>query len=122
MTCDIDKTGDAAKTICWGRGDSDAKGFVIQDSAGAEVNITGFTFKLTVNSEKDPADQANEQFSIVGVITDAPNGKVAFSPSVTDTDIAPETYFYDIEQTDGVGGISTKIIAKCLIVQDITKV
>ncbi|KKK61671.1 hypothetical protein LCGC14_3011990, partial [marine sediment metagenome] len=28
----IDKTKDVSKTICWGRGDSDAKGFIIQDS------------------------------------------------------------------------------------------
>ncbi len=118
----IDQTGDAEKTICWGRGDSDAKGFIIQDNDGVVVDITGFSFKLTVSSEKDPADQVNEQFSIVGVITDATNGKVAFSPTVTDTDIAPDTYFYDIEMTDAGGALSTRIVAKALIVQDITKV
>ena len=116
----IDKTSDATKTICWGRGDSSAKGFIIQDSAGVAIDITGFTFKLTVNSEKDPSDATNEKFSIVGAITDAPNGKVAFSPTVTDTDITPDTYFYDIEQTAG-GAISTLIIGKALIIQDITK-
>ena len=118
----IDKTKDDTKTICWGRGDSNAKGFIIQDSAGAVVDITGFTFKLTVNSEKDPTDQVNEQFSIAGVITDATNGKVAFSPSITDTDIAPGKYFYDIEQIDSGGGKSTLLVALALIVQDITKV
>ncbi len=118
----IDKTKDATKTICWGRGDSDAKGFIIQDSAGVAVDITGFTFKLTVNSEKAPSDTVNEQFSIVGAITDATNGKVAFSPTSVDTDITPGTYFYDIEQTDSGSRISTLIVAKAIIVQDITKV
>lgn len=118
----IDQTKIASKTICWGRGDSDAKGFVIEDSAGVAVDITGFSFKLTVNSDKAPPDQVNEQFSITGVLTDAPNGKVSFAPSVTDTDITPQTYFYDIEQTDGGGAIKTLILAKALIVQDITKV
>ncbi len=118
----IDKTKDTTKTICWGRGDSDAKGFIIQDSAGVAIDITGFTFKLTVNSDKAPSDQVNEQFSVIGAITDATNGKVAFAPTVTDTDIAPDTYFYDIEQTDGSGRISTLIVAKAIIVQDITKV
>ena len=117
----IDKTKDATKTICWGRGDSDAKGFIIQDSAGVAINITGFSFKLTVNSDKAPTGTVNQQFTVIGAITDAPNGKVAFSPTVTDTDITPDTYFYDVEQTDGSGKISTKIIGKCLIVQDITK-
>jgi len=118
----IDKTKDVTKTICWGRGDSDPKGFIIQDSAGVAVDITGFAFKLTVNSEKTPTDQVNEQFSIIGVLTDASNGKVSFAPSITDTDITPGTYFYDIEQTDGAGSISTLIVGKVLIVQDITKV
>ena len=118
----IDQTKDAEKTICWGRGDSDAKGFVVQDSLGVAVPITGFTFKLTVNSEKDPLTTVNQQFTVVGVITDAPAGKVAFSPTVSDTDIVAGTYFYDIEQTDAGGAISTLIIGKCIIVQDITKV
>lgn len=118
----IDKTKDADKVICWGRGDSSAKGFIIQDSNSVAIDITGFTFKLTVNSEKDPVDQVNEQFSVTGTLTDATNGKVAFAPTTMDTDITPGTYFYDIEQTDTGGRISTLIVAKVLIVQDITKV
>ena len=118
----IDKTQDATKTICWGRGDSSAKGFVMQDSLGAARNVTGFNFKLTVNAEKAPADQVKEQFTIVGVLVDAPNGKVSFAPTITDTDISPATYFYDIEQIDGSGAKDTLIIGKALIVQDITKV
>ena len=118
----IDQTKDETKTICWGRGDSAAKGFVVQDSAGVAVDVTGFSFKLTVNSEKDPASTTNQQFTIVGALVDATAGKISFSPTTTDTDIAPGTYFYDIEQTDAGGGIATLIIAKCIIVQDITKV
>ncbi len=118
----IDQTKNTEKTICWGRGDSDAKGFCIQDSDGVAVDITGFSFKLTVNLDKAPPDQVQEQFSIVGVITDATGGKVGFAPTTTDTDITPTTYFYDIEQTDGSGAIKTLIVAKALIVQDITKV
>ncbi len=121
MACIIDQTTDSDKTICWGRGDSSAKGFIVQTSAGVAIDISGFSFKLTVNSEKDPTTTANQQFTIVGAITDATNGKVAFSPLVTDTDIDPGTYFYDIEQTDGSGAISTLIIGKALIIQDITK-
>ncbi len=118
----IDKTGDATKTICWGRGDSNAKGFIRQDSAGVAIDVTGFSFKLTVNSEKDPANTTNQQFTIIGVLVDAVNGQISFAPTTTDTDIVPGTYFYDIEQTDGGGGVATLIIAKCVIVQDITKV
>lgn len=118
----IDKTRDATKTICWGRGDSDAKGFTVQDSDGVAVDVTGFSFKLTVNSEKAPSDQVNEQFSIVGVLVDAVNGRISFAPTTANTDITPGTYFYDIEQTDAGGNISTLIVGKALIIQDITKV
>lgn len=118
----IDKTQDDTKTICWGRGDSSPNGFVMQDSLGAVRNITGFSFKLTVNAERAPADQVNEKFTIVGVLVDAPNGQVSFAPTVTDTDLPPGTYYYDVEQIDGSGAISTLIIGKALIVQDITKV
>lgn len=118
----IDQTKTASKEICWGRGDSDAKGFVIQDSNGDPIDISGFSFKLTVNSEKDPVDQTNEQFTINGVIGVAASGTVSFAPTTVDTDITPGIYFYDIEQTDGSGAIKTVIKGKCRIIQDITKV
>ncbi len=118
----IDQTKNSDKEICWGRGDSDAKGFVVQDSAGAAIDISGFSFKLTVNSEKDPTDQVNEQFTVAGVIGSGPAGTVSFAPTTVNTDITPGIYYYDIEQTDGSSRIKTIIKGKCRIVQDITKV
>lgn len=118
----IDQTKNDEKLICWGRGDSDAKGFVVQDSAGVAIDISGFTFELTVNSEKNPADQVNEQFTVSGVIGSGPAGTVSFAPTTANTDITPGIFFYDIEQTDGSGRIKTIIKGKCVIVQDITKV
>ncbi len=118
----IDQTKNKEKEICWGRGDSDAKGFIIQDSNGVAIDITGFSFQMTVNTEKDPTDQVNEQFTIVGVIGVATDGTVSFAPTVTDTDITPGIYFYDIEQTDAASRIKTVIKGKVSIIQDITKV
>jgi len=122
MACVIDQTKNLDKEICWGRGDSDAKGFIIQDSLGVAIDITGFTFKLTVSLDKDPTDQVNEQFSITGIITLATAGTVSFAPTTTDTDITPGIYFYDIEQTDVSGAIKTVIKGRVRIIQDITKV
>ncbi len=116
----IDQTTDSTKSICWARGDSDAKGFIVQDSAGVVIDITGFTFRLTVNTDQDPAP-GTELFTVVGVITDATNGRVAFAPTITDTDQTPGEYFYDVEQTDAGGLISTIIKGICEIVQDISK-
>lgn len=116
----IDKTSDDTKTICWGRGDSAARGFAIKTAAGVAVPIAGFTFRLTVNIEKNPTP-GTELFTVVGVITDATNGKVGFAPTISDTDQEPGTYFYDVEQTDGSGAVDTLIKGKCKIIQDISK-
>lgn len=122
MACVIDQTKNTDKEICWGRGDSDAKGFIIQDANGVAIDITGFSFKLTVSSDRDPTDQVNEQFTIVGVIGVAADGTVSFAPTITDTDITPGVYFYDIEQTDVSSRIKTVIKGRVKIIQDITKV
>ncbi len=122
MACIIDQTLNTDKEICWGRGDSRAKGFQILDDDDVAVDITGNSYKLTVNSDLNPPNQDDEQFSIVGVITDAANGKVSFAPTVLQTDITPDVYFYDIEEIDGAGSVSTLIKGKALIIQDITKV
>lgn len=122
MTCVIDQTGESAKTICWGRGDSDAKGFIIQNSSGVAIDISGYTFKLTVDSRLNPDDATTQQFTLDGVITDAPNGAVSFTPTSVDTDLAPGTYYYDIQQIDTGAAKKTIIKGKVLIVQDITKV
>lgn len=118
----IDQTKNIEKEICWGRGDSDAKGFVVQDSDGVAIDITGFSFKLTVNSDRDPPDQVDEQFTIVGVIGSPTAGTVSFAPTVSNTDITPGIYYYDIEQTDTGSRIKTIIKGRCKIIQDITKV
>jgi len=122
MACIIDQTKNLDKEICWGRGDSDAKGFIIQDSKGVAIDITGFSFKLTVSSDRDPTDQVNEQFTITGIITLATAGTVSFAPTTTDTDITPGIFFYDIEQTDVASRIKTVIKGRVQIIQDITKV
>lgn len=122
MACIIDQTKNTDKEICWGRGDSDAKGFIIQDSDGVAIDISGFSFQMTVSSDRDPVDQVNEQFTIVGVIGIAANGEVSFAPTVINTDITPGIYFYDIEQIDGASAIKTVIKGRVKIIQDITKV
>lgn len=120
MSCIIDQTKDNTKLICWGRGDSNAIGFIVQDDVGAAVNITGFTFRLTVNTDKDP-NPGTELFTVVGTITSGPSGKVGFAPTSVQTDVDPGSYFYDIEQTDLGSLISTLIKGKCRIIQDISK-
>jgi len=119
----IDQTANDAKTICWARGDFDPKVFTIVDASGNALDISGSTFILSVDSLKNPTDTMTQQFTATGTfVTDGPDGKGQFQPAdASETDIAPDRYFYDIQETLGTGQKRTLIKAAALIIQDITK-
>lgn len=123
----IDKTSDSTKNICWARGDTKPRVFTIRDSAGAALDISGSTFRMVVNTDKDPSVAAPGTilFTAVGAfVTDGTDGQVQFAPtpaSWADSLTLPGTAFYDIEETDGGGAIDTLIKGKVLIIQDIAK-
>ncbi len=79
------------------------------NSGGSPLDITGFTFIMTVNASDDPSDDSGALFQISGVIVDGPNGRVDFQPSTTDLDAVPDRYNYDIQM---VGGGTTRTILK----------
>lgn len=103
------------------RGDTVADRYVVKDASGAVVNITGCSFKLTINSLKTPPDITTQLCQIVGVIVDAATGIVDFPFTVGDADQVPGVYFYDIEMTDASGAIETLVVDKYTFKQDITK-
>ena len=108
-------------TITRRRGDTYAETVTVTDSAGAVVNITGYTFKLTVDPEKAPATAANNLFQITGTILSGPAGTVEFAPSALQADRTPGTYYYDVQMVDGAGRIRTIALDKWVVTQDITK-
>jgi len=107
--------------ICISRGDTMAFQFAITTSAGAAVDITGFSFLLTVDPSEEPVDNSNNLFQLVGVITNGPGGIVEFSMSTLEANQTPNVYFYDLEMTDGGGKIRTVVKGKFEFKQDITK-
>jgi len=115
---------DKSHELRYGRGDSFTSEFIIKDNAEVVIDITGFSFKLTVNTVKNPelgTPTGSEKFSLTGIIPTGTDGKVQFTPTVSNTNITPETYWYDIQMTDGSGAIRTILKAHFVIVQDITK-
>lgn len=103
------------------RGDTYADEFVLKSkSTGQPIDITGFSFKLTVNAKKDPGPTDTPEFQITGAITDATAGKVEFAPTATDAD-RTGAFFYDIQMIDGAGRKRTLVKAKYGFTQDITK-
>lgn len=124
-SCDTDFAG-----ICIARkrGDTAPDKITILDpeaaTPGTPLDVTGFGFKLTVNTEQDP-DPAPpigiELVSIIGSLIDAPNGVVEFPWTAVQADQVPEEYFYDIEQTDVAGKILTIAKERYIFQQDVTK-
>ncbi len=124
----IDQTANSKKTICWARGDTIPRVFTIKDSAGVVTDISGSTFRMRVNTEKDPntGSPGTILFTAIGTfVTDGTDGKVQFAPTpVTWADALtlPTTAFYDIEETvTATSTVETLIKGGVKIEQDISK-
>ena len=107
--------------ICISRGDTVPWTFTVRDSAGSPVDITGFSFLLTVDPSDEPGSSTNNLFSLSGTITDALNGVVQFSMTAGQADQTPNEYFYDLQMTDGTAAIRTIAKGVFEFKQDITK-
>lgn len=102
------------------RGDTYPDEFVITDNSGSVLDITGYTFLLTLNTEQNPTNTTNQVYQIVGVIVDAAAGVVSFAPSVAQADNVG-TFYYDIQITDDTAAIKTLQKGKYVYLQDVTK-
>ena len=103
------------------RGDTVSFRFNVKDSAGAAVDISGFSYKLTVDTLEDPTDDTTKVFQLTGSIVDAANGVVEFSISALQSDQDPNMYYFDLEQTDNASKIRTIAKGQWIVLQDITK-
>lgn len=108
-------------TISRYRGDTAADEFTILDENQLPVNITSFSFVLSVNTLKNPPDGTTELYRITGTILDGPNGVVEFTPSSLQANQTPGKYFYDVQMTDAGGRIRTIDKGTYKYLQDITK-
>ncbi len=103
------------------RGDTYADEFVFKSATtGLPLNVTGYTFYLTVNSDKTPVDTTNQKYQLTGTILDAANGRVEFAPSAVQADLVGN-YFYEVQMTDTNSRKRTILSDKYIYTQDITK-
>ena len=108
--------------LCFSRGDTVPWTFTIKNkTTGAVINITGFSYRLTVDPSETPSNSNKNLFVLTGTITDAPNGIVEFAMTATQADQTPDVYFFDLEQTDAGLAIRTVARGKYEFQQDISK-
>lgn len=113
-------TAPATITIVRARGDTFPFTFTVQDSDGVAVNITGYSFTLTVDPGQNPTDATDNVFALTGSVTDAAAGVVQFEPNATQADNLGG-FYADLEQTDGAGKLRTIGKGTWTFVQDISK-
>jgi len=109
--------------IEWYRGDSYPLELTIKNAAtSAVIDITGYSFILTIDSLEKPPDDTTKVFEVTGDLdSDPTTGKVSFTPTALNTDQEPATYFYDVQMTDASSNIRTIAKNKWKMRQDITK-
>lgn len=102
------------------RGDTYDEVFTIKQN-DVEVDITGYTFLLTVSTKKAPPDVAAQLFQVSGSIPTGTDGVVNFAISLANSDQIPKVYHYDVQMTDSGGKITTAAEGTWTVTQDITK-
>jgi hypothetical protein len=106
------------------RGDSRAIVFVLTSKdTGLPLDLTGYTSPvLAVNSDQEPTDITNQKFTVAGAIdADPTTGRVSFTPTTTNSDQTPSTYYYDAQILDAASGKLTFVQGEFNITQDIAK-
>lgn len=100
------------------RGDTKPFRWTVNDNTGAGQDLDGYTFKMTIASEKNPVDETTKIFSMTG--SNDGVGALSFTPLVADVDLLG-TYYYDVQMTDPDTLIYTLAKGKIKFNQDITK-
>ena len=92
-------------------------------SGGSPVDITGYTFWMTLKSDIDMADPGDLQVTATqSDPVDAAAGIIYITAPKEQTSLLdPATYNYDVQQVDALGNVQTLLIGKVKVVRDITR-
>lgn len=101
------------------RGDTDPDVFIVSKNR-VPTNLAGCSFKLSVNTLKEPVDTSTEVYQLIGIITDPASGKVSFRPTAEQANQVGY-FYYDIQMVDSYGDTQTVVEGTYKYEQDITK-
>jgi len=109
-------------TITRRRGDTFADEIIVTSATTNEaIDITGYSFLMTLDPQKSPATADNNLYQITGTVINGPTGRVEFAPTPAQADQMPGSYYYDVQMIDGAGRIRTIALDAYKYTQDITK-
>jgi hypothetical protein len=101
------------------RGDTNPDVFLVSKSRVA-TNLTGCTFKLTLNTLRSPLDATTQVYQIDGIVADPTTGLVSFTPTLSQADHVGY-FFYDVQMIDSYAVVQTLVEGSYTYSQDITK-
>ncbi|MEM9714930.1 MAG: hypothetical protein AAF826_00280 [Pseudomonadota bacterium] len=100
------------------RGDTYPIKYCLKDKAGDLIDLTGWTFRFTINASENPLDATNQIAQFNGSIPEPETGEVEFAFA---DDVPSGRHYFDVESTNAVGEIRTLVKGALTIVQDVTK-
>lgn len=101
-------------------GDSFARTVTVKDSDGNAVDLTGWTFYLTIKEEKTDAD-GDAVFQNSYTAATPSSGQVDITLDASDTDDLLGDYWYDIRYKDDTGFVDTILNGVFRFDQNITE-
>jgi hypothetical protein len=103
------------------RGDTYSTEMVIRSkTTNLPLNMTGYSFLLTVSTKQQPGSISDQVFQLAGVIVDPVAGRVEFPITSEQADRVGH-FYYDIQLIDGLGRKRTACSGSYVFTQDITK-
>lgn len=115
------KTGKTINNVI--RGDTRTINLTFLEADGSTaLNLAGGTVYFTVNSSSDPSSDSSAAFQKVATsFTSAANGQHTFTLTHEDTDITPDTYWYDAQFVDATGSYVSSYRGKFIVQSDVTR-
>lgn len=94
----------------------------LQSDGSTPIDLTGGTVYFTVNSSSDPSDDTGTTIQKTATsFTSATTGQHTFTLTHDDTDIDPNTYWYDAQFKDAVGSYLSSYRGKFVVQSDVTR-
>lgn len=102
-------------------GDDETFALTRQDSSGLAIDISGYTFWLTVKNDPEDTDANAVLQKTVTAHTDAANGQTEIDLTNSDTEDLQGRYWYDIQEKTSGGTINTLMHGTLYFQPDVTE-